>query len=356
MVVRVEECGELEMRIFALLLVALAVVGCGKTDKPDDAQGVDSSLASLSPAGGPSEVLADVNGKLLRRGDAETEAAFRLRGVRMPPNPTPAQLATARQRALYHVVDQFITKTLLSDEADKLGLVVTEEEERIAFEKIQEGLPEGQTVEETMNNSPMGRDRMREEVLVGVKIEKLLAQEIGTDFEPSEEEYDAFVSEKGDLLTIPENVKARHILMSTRAATNDATRLEKKTRAEELRKQLLAGADFAELATAHSDCPSRKSGGDLGQFARGRMAPAFEDAAFSQEVGVVGPVVETPYGYHVIQVYEHNAGGPMTQEQITNIVRRQKQGEVRREYVKALIDKARIKLAPTVTPPKQPKW
>ena len=70
---------------------------------------------------------------------------------------------------------------------------------------------------------------------------------------------------------------------------------------EELKQQLDSGAEFAALARANSDCPSRAQGGDLGSFGRGQMVKAFEDTAFSMPVGALSGVIETPFGYHLIQ-------------------------------------------------------
>jgi len=341
------------MRTFVALLAILIVAGCGKGQQSAEEAASAQTLSNLSTPGGPSEVLADVNGTLLRRSEAEAQAAYRLRSMRIPSDVTAAQLAKAKQNAMYYVVDQFITKTLLSQEAAALGIDVTEEEEKIAFAKIQERLPEGQTVEDTMNNSTAGRKRMREEVLMGVRIEKLLSQQLGEDFSPTDEEYDAFVAENSEKLTIPENVKARHILVSITPEADPATLKEKMALANGIRDKLVNGGDFAALAAEHSSCSSKARGGDLGRFAKGRMAPDFEAAAFSQAVDEIGPVVKTSYGLHIIQVYERSAGGPMNREQITDIITRRRFAETRRDYVKALIDKSVVKLAPTVTPPRQ---
>ncbi len=83
---------------------------------------------------------------------------------------------------------------------------------------------------------------------------------------------------------------ARHILVSTSEAC------------EELKAQIEAGADFAELARQHSQCPSGKQGGDLGQFAQGQMVPEFDRVVFNEEVGKVHGPVKTQFGYHLLEV------------------------------------------------------
>src|SRR5207253_3006605 len=81
-------------------------------------------------------------------------------------------------------------------------------------------------------------------------------------------------------------------------------------KAEELLAKLKAGGDFAALAKERSeDAGSAANGGDLGLFTRGRMTPAFEEAAFALQGGGLSDVVETPFGFHVIKVEEHRPGG-----------------------------------------------
>jgi peptidyl-prolyl cis-trans isomerase C len=83
---------------------------------------------------------------------------------------------------------------------------------------------------------------------------------------------------------------ARHILVETEALC-----LQLKTEIE-------AGADFAEIAKLNSSCPSRLRGGDLGSFRPGQMVKEFDEVVFSGELHkVLGPV-KTQFGYHLIEV------------------------------------------------------
>lgn len=83
---------------------------------------------------------------------------------------------------------------------------------------------------------------------------------------------------------------ARHILVDTEEQCN------------ELKQQIENGADFAEIAKQHSNCPSGKTGGDLGQFGPGMMVPEFDKVVFSADVGSVEGPVKTAFGYHLVEV------------------------------------------------------
>jgi parvulin-like peptidyl-prolyl isomerase len=75
-------------------------------------------------------------------------------------------------------------------------------------------------------------------------------------------------------------------------------------RCEEILTKIAAGEKFEDLAREYSDGPSGPSGGDLGEFQQGRMAPEFEKATFACEVGKTTGVVETDFGYHIILRYK----------------------------------------------------
>lgn len=117
---------------------------------------------------------------------------------------------------------------------------------------------------------------------------------------------------------VEEKVSARHILIAyagSESAAESITRTQEEAlaRAEEAKAKLDEGADFATLADEYTDDPSGQgNGGDLGEFGRGVMTQEFEDAAFALEVGSVSEIVETEFGYHIIQVYDKQEAGEET--------------------------------------------
>lgn len=120
----------------------------------------------------------------------------------------------------------------------------------------------------------------------------------------SEAEIRAFYDKNQEKFKQDETVKASHILIGvdSKASADDKNKAREK--AEKLRKELVAGADFATLAKGNSTCPSSKQGGDLGFFGKGQMVPPFEKAAFALKPGEISDVVETTFGYHIIKLTE----------------------------------------------------
>ncbi|MBT3661375.1 MAG: parvulin peptidyl-prolyl isomerase [Rhodospirillaceae bacterium] len=93
-----------------------------------------------------------------------------------------------------------------------------------------------------------------------------------------------------------DDIRASHILRNTDGRSKDDALRE----IEDLKAQIDDGANFAELAEEHSDCPSGSGGGDLGEFGRGMMVKPFEEAAFALDVDAISEPVETDFGYHLI--------------------------------------------------------
>ena len=98
-------------------------------------------------------------------------------------------------------------------------------------------------------------------------------------------------------------IQASHILIGHNETPDPSSELTKRKaleKIEDLQQQLQSGAEFSEVATKYSDCPSANRGGDLGLFGRGAMVPEFDEAAFGLEVDEISEVIETQFGYHLI--------------------------------------------------------
>ncbi len=110
-----------------------------------------------------------------------------------------------------------------------------------------------------------------------------------------------------DSYRTPDRVRVRHILIKTQGKSKEeAAKL--KARAEDVLKQLQHGGDFAALAKKYSDdTGTAVKGGELGWITKGQTVPNFEKTAFSQAPGQTSGLVETEYGYHIIQTEEKQA-------------------------------------------------
>ena len=83
---------------------------------------------------------------------------------------------------------------------------------------------------------------------------------------------------------------ARHILVETQEAC------------EKIKAKIIEGADFAEMAEEHSQCPSGERGGELGEFRPGEMVPEFDKVVFEDEIGKVHGPIRTQFGYHLVEI------------------------------------------------------
>lgn len=229
----------------------------------------------------PNQVVASVNGTQYLRKEMNAVVDALLKAQNVPE----AQMAEARkyfeQRAAY----SFIMKTLILGEAKKQNLSVTEEDRAAQIAKMTEALKaQNKTPEQYFKESPMGEEAARQEFEDGLVIDKLLQKQVLDTITVSDEEVKKSLEE----------IKQQNAELTEKNKGLVAENAKKKEQIVALKKQLDEGADFSELAKKNSDCPSKEKGGELGEFTKGQMVKPFEDAAFAQEIGKVGDIVETP--------------------------------------------------------------
>lgn len=260
------------LRLFTgLLLIAASLAACGPQPRLAEEED-DSERPVLSPDA-TDPVVARVDGTLIRRSDVEREALAQAEGqIETPPAPG--------EEEFDRVLEELIDQRLLALEARRRGLHQSEEARR--------------------------RLALAEERILGnVLVETALADAV------TEETIRRIYEEQVQLIPLGEEVRARHILVDTRAE------------AEAIAQLIEQGRDFAELAVAMSqDQATRLEGGDLGYFTRGGVLPAFGSVAFATPEGDVSDPFQSEFGWHLLQVVDRRRQPPPSLEALRpNIVR-----------------------------------
>ncbi len=140
-------------------------------------------------------------------------------------------------------------------------------------------------------------------------------------------------------------LEVKHILLAVPKEDN-AGRAEAKVRADALLDILKGGADFGKLARRESACPSKETGGSLGQISKGQTVPEFERQVFAAEPGLMPRPVESRYGFHLVYIERKISGRPLTFAQAREKVAEYLNEKVRRkaiaQYIQILITEATI--------------
>ncbi len=145
----------------------------------------------------------------------------------------------------------------------------------------------------------------------------------------------------------PERVQVRHILIKTQGKPKEEVP-KLKAKAEDLLKQLQHGANFADLAKKNSeDTGSAEKGGELGYIVRGQTVPNFEKAAFSLKPGELSGLVETEYGYHILQVENKQEAHTQTFEEVRPQLLAEAQKQAGAESLRKAIEAAHSEIAKT---------
>lgn len=170
-------------------------------------------------------------------------------------------------------------------------------------------------------------------------IEQLLAQDVEMP-QASDDECRHYFEKNRQRFTTSPLVELRHILLAA-APDDEQQRVESQTIAETLLAQLRAGENFAALAKQYSACPSKETGGSLGQISAGQTVPEFERQIFAAEPGLLPTPVESRYGFHIVSIERKVAGKPLPYDQVEGRIRQYLNEKVKAkataQYIQSLI-------------------
>ncbi len=281
----------------------------------------------------PTKVIATVNGeKILRRDLDKILDRFRNQV-------NPAAIPSLEQQITNQLVTQSILRQFVVDNKLSVSNDVVEKEINKMRDNIKNN-PEtkDRTLEQFLELQGSNVDELKTAINMSAAIENYVSKDVD---EKKQEEY--FIKNIGSFSG--ETVTASHILVDTKDMKSQEDIDKAKAKIESIKKELDEGADFAELAKKYSDCPTGKTGGDLGAFPRhGAMVEPFAAAAFATEVGKISEPVKTEFGYHLIKVTEHNPAKNINYSEVKDRVREEMLAKEMNNLIQDLREKAKVEI------------
>ena len=263
------------------------------------------------------------------------------------------------QAVVQQILPQLVSVEIAKAYAQEQNITVSDEEVDRELAKLKEqigdqarssgqDLSNQEAYEQALKQNNITEDQVRQDIRENLPVEKV-QERVAGDAEPSEEEIQTYYEKNKEAqFTTPAQRCVRHILFNK----------DQKEKAEEVRKQLEDGGDFAKLAKENSQDPgSAAQGGDLGCLGKGETVPEFEQAVFGAEQGeIVGPV-QTEFGYHVIRVTDIKPAQTRPLKEVESQIRSQlaaeKQSEEFSEWVKEQKKKRDVEYLKGYEPPDQ---
>ena len=206
------------------------------------------------------------------------------------------------------ILNSLIDEKLVYAQAELDSIQVTEDEisQRIDYQisVLQQQYGSTQNIEKLygMSIEKIKRE-LRDDVRKNLMVQRLREKNFAS-LEASRREVEEFFENYKDSIgTIPEKLKIYHIFVNPK--TNSRLKKKYKDFAQAILDSIKAGASFEEMAKKYSEDPgSAQFGGDLGFVKRGVFYPEFESVAFAMKEGDISDIVESPAGFHIIQLLE----------------------------------------------------
>jgi len=295
----------------------------------------------------PDHVAVAVNGFEIKENQIEAQMAPQIKNLQrqFPPDMVEKYKSQLRQQT----VERMIIEHLLDEQVAKAGVKITDSDVNDQInEMARQQQMSVQDIKQMVEASGQNFNDVKERIRRGLGYQKVMEASWAGKTDVNDSEVQKYYNDNKADFETPEQVRASHILIKVDPNITDPNEAKAKARAkaEDLLKQIKAGADFAELAKANSACPSASRGGDLDYFRRGQMVEPFENAAFALKPGQVSDVVETRFGYHIIKVTDHKDPNTTALEQVKEDIKKvlvsQKQRVLAREYIEDLKSNATI--------------
>ncbi|MDD3807247.1 MAG: peptidyl-prolyl cis-trans isomerase [Candidatus Marinimicrobia bacterium] len=198
------------------------------------------------------------------------------------------------------VAMSFADRNMFMADAKEHGITVSEEKIEEELKLIWSDPRFGGTEEDFKNfieSQGFTMDMVRKDIHDGLVFQAYLEQVIDPTIDVSEDVLQEAYKQ-------PVTATVRHILLSTQGQTPEE-KAKTREKMEGILEKARSGEDFSKLVKEYSeDLGSKDQGGLYENFSRGQMVPAFEDAAFTEPIGTITDIVETPFGFHILKILD----------------------------------------------------
>ena len=295
------------------------------------------------------EIVARVNNSIITRTQYQREQQLLKEDCERQENQRPDQDCSQGTK---DVLRGLIDRQLLLEKGKELGITAeTEVIKRLDDIRKQMKLSSMEDLEKAASSQGLSFEDFKQNLKTDIITQQVIQREVTPHINVSNEEVRRFYEKHKAELAHPEAVRLSQIMISTDQAGDDEQKLAvAKAKAEDLLKQIRAGANFEELAKTNSQDPSSAQGGDLGFFERGKLAKQLEDATFAMKKGDVSDVIRTRQGFVILKVTDHVQAGTPTFAESEDRAREQvymtKMQPAMRDYLKKLREEAYIDIKP----------
>ena len=214
------------------------------------------------------------------------------------------------------VLDNLVVRQLLYVDAKAQGITASDADVNRRIAEIKKHFPDAKKFAEALATQGITEKALADNARTILSVDRYVAEKFASKVQVTEADVRSFYDSHPDDMKVAERRRVRHILI--RPEGQDAAAKEKaKKLAEDVLGRIKKGEDFATLAGQYSADPgSKANGGELPPIAKGETVPPFEQAAWALGKGQTSGVVESPFGFHVIQMIDVVPASTVPYEQV----------------------------------------
>ncbi len=272
-------------------------------------------------------VVAKVNGQPIKKNDLlDGGQLVQMRFAQM------GQQIAPSSRFYHQVLNELVAIILLQQDAKAQGMTASDAEIQQAVAARKGAFPNEAAYKAALAKAGITEETLKQQARDQIAVQKYVQTKIAPGVNVSDAMAKDFYDKNQDKVRVPERLHLRHILIQVAPTASPADKQKARQKAEEVLKKVKGGEDFAKLAAQYSDDPGSKDRGGELTIARGQAGPQFDAAAFAlKKPNDVSDLVESRFGYHIIQLLDKLPASTVPFEQVKErIIQGLKQQEVQK--------------------------